>query len=459
MFIVRQISCYMEGFVIMKIVIVGGGAGGISTASNIRKIDSNCEITVLTRDNKVAYSPCAIPYVLSGKIASFDDIVMRTPEDYKSKNIDIITEVEVTSVDSNEKTVTYEQNSKSTEIKYDKLVLATGGNPFVPPMDGVNLEGVYQIRNIDDGVKVQNAINDAKSAVVMGAGLIGIEIAFALMEKGLNVTLSEMMPQIVPRSLDKDMADIIVDYLEEEGINVVLGKPVTKLIGEKSVEKVCFGDDEVMDADLVIIATGVRAELDLGRMAGCEIGRWAIKVNEHMETSVEDIYAVGDCVESKDLILGSNTISQLGTTAVRQSKTLARTICGKKSNFNPVLNSMVSKIGKLEFGAVGYTSGSAQHNRIKPIVQKIEALTRARYYPNAKPMDIKVICDSEGRIIGCQIIAEERVAERIDTMTLAITEGLTCFELSNVEFAYAPPVSMVTDPLVLAVEEVSKKFN
>lgn len=210
---------------------------------------------------------------------------------------------------------------------------------------------------------------------------------------------------------------------------------------------------------MVILATGVRPELELAKMAGCDVGRWAIIVNDKMETSVEDIYAVGDCVESTDLILGSNTISHLGTTAVRQSKTLARTITGKKSKFNPVLNSMVSKVGKLEFGAVGFTSSFAQQNNIRPVVQKVEALTRARYYPNAKPMDIKVICDSEGVIIGCQIIAEERVAERIDTMTLAITEGLTCFELSNMEFAYAPPVSMVTDPLVLAVEEVSKKFN
>ena len=443
----------------MKVVIVGGGAGGISTASNIRKIDKDCEIVVLTRDDKVAYSPCAIPYVLSGTIKSFDDIVMRTPEDYKKKDIDVITEVEVTAVDSDKKTVTYESGSKSKTIKYDKLVLATGGNPFVPPMEGVDLDGVYQIRNIDDGKKVQEAMKDAKSAIVTGAGLIGIEIAFALMKQGINVTLSEMMPQIVPRSLDKDMSDILVKYLESEGINVVLGKPITKLVGEKKVEKACFGDEELIDADMVILAAGVRAELDLARMAGCEVGRWAILVNDRMETSVEDVYAVGDCVESKDLILGFNTISQLGTTAVRESKTLARTICNKKSKFNPVLNSMVSKVGNLEFGAVGYTTSFAQQNRIRPVVQKVEALTRARYYPNAKPMDIKVICDGNGTIIGCQIIAEERVAERIDTMTLAITEGLTCFDLSNMEFAYAPPVSMVTDPLILAVEEVSKKFS
>lgn len=431
----------------------------MSTASNIRKLDEDIEIAVITRDNKVAYSPCAIPYVLSGAIESFDDIVMRTPEDYKNKNIDVIVEAEVTAVDSKVKTVTYQKDGEETVLDYDKLVLATGGNPFIPPMQGVDLDGVFRIRNIDDGMRVQEAIKDAKSAIVTGAGLIGIEIAFALKQQGLNVILSEMLPQIVPRSLDKDMSDILVEYLESEGIQVVLGKPITKLLGDGKVEKACFGDEDLYDADMVIMATGVRAELELAKMAGCEIGRWAILVNDRMETSVEDVYAVGDCVESKDLILGSNTISQLGTTAVREAKTLARTICDKKSKFNPVLNSMVSKVGKLEFGAVGYTTSFAQQNRIRPVVQKVQALTRARYYPNAKPMDIKVICDGNGTIIGCQIIAEERVAERIDTMTLAITEGLTCFDLSNMEFAYAPPVSMVTDPLILAVEEVSKKFH
>ena len=194
----------------MKVVIVGGGAGGISTASNIRKLDNDIEITVLTRDNKVAYSPCAIPYVLSGTIESFDDIIMRTPEDYKKKNIDVITEVEVTAVDSDKKTVTYQKGGKDTTMDYDKLVLATGGNPFIPPMQGVDLDGVFRIRNIDDGIKVQEAMKDAKSAIVTGAGLIGIEIAFALKKQGLDVILSEMLPQIVPRSLDKDMSDILL---------------------------------------------------------------------------------------------------------------------------------------------------------------------------------------------------------------------------------------------------------
>ena len=345
-------------------------------------------------------------------------------------------------------------------MKYDKLVLATGGSPFVPPMKGVDLDGVFKIRTLDDGKKVKEWSENCKSALVTGAGLIGIEIAYAFKEMGLKVTLCEMLPQIVPRSLDPDMAKIITDYLIEEGIDVVLGQPIIELKGEDGkVKTAVFDDGTEVDADMVVLATGVRAELDLAKMAGCDCGRWAVLVNDRMATSVPDVYAVGDCVESYSAILRSNTVSQLGTTAVRQAKTLAQTLAGKRSRFNPVLNSMVTKVGDLEFGAVGLTRSFAQQNSIKAVVGKVEALTRARYYPNAKPMNVKVICDADGTIIGCQIIAEERVAERIDTMTLAITEELTCFELSNMEFAYAPPVSMVTDPLVLAVEEVSRKFN
>lgn len=444
----------------MKVVIIGGGAGGMPTASNIRKLNEKIDITVITRDNYVAYSPCAIPYVLGNTIESFDDIVMKTPKDYEKDNINVLTNTEVTDVDKDKKIVTYTDTSgKVNTMKYDKLVLATGGNSFVPPIKGNDLDGVFKIRNITDGKNVQEWAKKCKNVVVTGAGLIGIEIAFAFKKMGLNVTLNEMLPQIVPKSLDSDMAEIVTEYLRGEGLNIVLGKPITEIKGNGKVEAVVVDNDEVVPTDMVILATGVRAELKLAKAIGCEIGRWAIRVNENMETSVKDVYAVGDCVESYDAILKSYTISQLGTTAVRQAKTCARTIVGKKSKFNPVLNSMVTKVGKLEFGAVGLTTSFAQQNNIKTVSEKIEAFTRARYYPNAKPMDIKVICDADGKIIGCQIIAEERVAERIDTMTLAITEGLTCYDLSNMEFAYAPPVSMVTDPLVIAVDEVSKKFN
>ena len=217
----------------MKVVIVGGGAGGISTASNLRRLDKEVEIIVLTRDNHVSYSPCAIPYVLSDNIHSFDDIVMRTVDDYKAKNIDVMLETEVTAVDSAKKTITYSTKGEAEKtMSYDKLVLATGGSPFVPPMKGVDLDGVFKIRTLDDGKKVKEWSQNCKSALVTGAGLIGIEIAYAFKKMGLKVTLCEMLPQIVPRSLDPDMAGIITDYLIEEGIDVVLGQPIIELKGE-----------------------------------------------------------------------------------------------------------------------------------------------------------------------------------------------------------------------------------
>lgn len=446
----------------MKVVIIGGGAGGLSTASNIRKYDKDIEITVITRDSNIAYSPCAIPYVLSGDVESFDDIIMHNPEDYLDRDITVITESEVCSVDHDKKILKYSSINEDVDVEetlnYDKLVIATGGSPFIPPMEGTDLDGVFKIRTIADGRQLLDWAKESNSAVVAGAGLIGLEIAYGLKKMGLEVTVSEMLPQIVPRSLDPNMAKIIQEYMEEEGINVVLGKPIEKIGGETKVESAVFGD-EVVPADMIIMATGVRPETNLAKMIGCELGRWAIKVNEYMETSVPDVYAVGDCVEAYDAFTGLHAQSPLGSTAVRQAKVAAKRIVGIESKFNPILNAMVSKIGKLEFGAVGLTKAGAMQNKMNVITGKKRALTKARYYPGAKPIDVKIVCDIEGRIVGCQIIAEERVAERVDTMALAIAKKLTCDELANMEFSYAPPVSMVIDPIILAAEDAQEKLH
>ncbi len=395
----------------MKIVIIGGGAGGLTTASNIRKYDEEAEITVITRDEHVAYSPCAIPYVLSGEVNCFEDIIMHEPEDYLEKDITIITRAEVLEVSSSENKIKYNLIDPGTgpdkELSYDYLVIATGGAPFIPPVEGSDLEGVFKIRTIKDGLKIKEYSEKSKKAVVAGAGLIGLEIAYGLLNMGLEVSVAEMLPQIVPRSLDPDMAAIVQKYIEKKGINVILGTPIEKIIGETHVEGVVFGDEEV-EADMVIMATGVRPETKLAKMAGCELGRWAIQVNEKMQTCIPNIYAVGDCVEVYDAITGHNTQSPLGTAAVRQGKIAAKNIAGIEAEFKPVLNSTVSKIGDLEFGAVGLTRISALQNGIDVISGKSKALTKARYYPGAKRIDVKIICNLKGRIIGCQIIARRK---------------------------------------------------
>ena len=447
----------------MKVVVIGGGAGGLSTASNIRKYDENAEITVITRDEHIAYSPCAIPYVLCGEVDCFENIIMHEPEDYLERNINVITQAEVVEVKEAENTIKYHiqegKNVVEKVLEYDYLVIATGGSPFIPPMEGCYLDGVFKIRTIKDGQQIMGWAEKSKKAIVVGAGLIGLEIAFGLKNMGLDVTVTEMLPQIVPRSLDPDMAKIVQNYIEKKGINVILGTPIEKITGETQVEGAIFGDEEEIEADMVILATGVRPETTMAKMAGCNLGRWAIEVNEKMQTSVPNIYAVGDCVEVYDAITGHNTQSPLGSTAVRQAKIAARNIVGIDAQFNPVLNSMVSQVGNLEFGAVGLTKTAALQNGIKVISGKSKALTKARYYPGAKRIDVKMICDMKGRIIGCQIIAEERVAERVDTMSLAIAQEMTCSQLANTEFSYAPPVSMVIDPIILAAEDACAKLQ
>lgn len=446
----------------MKVVIIGGGAGGLSTASNIKKYNDKAEITVITRDKNVAYSPCAIPYVLSGDVENFDDIIMHQPEEYQERGITVLTEAEVLEIEKELNKIKYVQKRdkirRERELNYDYLVLATGGAPFIPPVKGANLKGVFTIRTINDGFKIKKWAEKSQKAVVVGAGLIGLETAYGLKKMGLDVVVVEMVSQIVPRLLDPSMARLVQNYLEKEGIRVILGNSIEKILGSKEVEGVHLGD-EIIEADLVIMATGVRPETHLAEYIGCELGKWAIKVNEKMETSIPGIYAVGDCVEVTDAITGHPTQSPLGSTAVRQAKIAAKNIVGLSVEVKPVLNATVAKIGALEFGAVGLTKTVATHNGIFVIAGKKRALTKARYYPGAKRIDVKMVCNLQGRIIGCQIVAEERVAERVDTMALAIAKKVTCYELANMEFSYAPPVSMVIDPIILAAENACEKLK
>ncbi len=450
----------------MKVVIIGSGAGGLTVASNIRKFSDKAEITVITCETHVAYSQCAIPYVIGGEIESFDEIVMHTPEYYWEHGINILTDSEVFEVVSSAKFVRYRQKNQQKRndkthtdiVYYDYLVIATGGSPFIPPVKGTDLKGVFKVRTIEDGIKIKKWAEKTKKAVVVGAGAIGLELGYGLKQLGIEVSVTEMVSQILPRSLDPDMALKVQDYLESLGVNIVLDKALNKITGSKQAEGVFVGD-EYIDSDLVILSTGIRPSVKLAKQAGCTIGNMGIMVNERMETSTPCIYSIGDCVEVYDGITGQKTVSPFGTTAVRQGKVAAKNIVGREAVFRPVLNSVVSVIGELEIGAVGLTETSANLNSIDVIIGRSKALTKARYYPGCKPIDIKLVCSSGGKILGCQIIAKETVAERVDTMALAIAKGVRCAELIEMEFSYAPPVSMVVDPIVLAAENAIEKMN
>lgn len=444
-----------------KIIIIGSGAAGLTAASTIRKYDANMKITIITKATHIAYSPCAIPYCIGNEIESFDDIVMHTKEDYALKGIKIITKSEVIDINSIENKLNYKSDDGAIkELKYDSLVISTGGTPFLPPIDGVNLKGVFKIKTIEDGINVKAWIAKTKRVVVAGAGAIGLETAYSLKQMGLVVTVVEMMPQILPRALDVDMAGIAKKYLEGCGIEFLMNYPIEKIVGTEKVEGVVVNGN-LIDCEMVIMATGIRSNLELAKIAGVEIGKFAIKVNENMQTSISNIYAAGDCVEVIDFISNEVTLSPFGTTAVRQGKVVGANITNcdwANKLFKPVLNAMISKIGELEIGGTGYTEILSNAHGIEFIVGNATALTKARYYPDGKKIEIKIICDKNKRIIGGQIIGTDRVAERVDALTIAILNNVTIDDLANSEFCYAPPVSMINDPLAIAAWDACEKY-
>lgn len=443
----------------MNIVIIGGGASGLTTASNIRKYDEDAQIIVFTTQKNVAYSPCAIPYVIGGHIDSFDDIIMHKPEEYMHKNIRIMTETVVKEINHGITELTYEDKKGNKQnIKYDKLVIATGGKPLIPPIPGKDLDGVFKVRTVEDGEEILEYSKKSKNVVLVGGGAIGLELGSELAHKGLNVTIAEMMPQLFPRSFDQEMSDKFQEHLQGKNIKILTGSAVESINGETKVESVTI-DGNIQPADMVILSTGVRPQTELAESIGCELGKFAIKVNEHMETSVENVYAVGDCVEVTDAITGQITLSPLGTTAVRQGIILAKHLTGHEISFKPVLNSTVSQIGIMEMGAIGITQQGAQKEGIDVVVSNIDTLSRARYYPGSKPLHIKLIAKTDGTIIGCQMFGQEAVAERVDTMTAIMSQKLKCDEVVSMEFSYAPPVSMVIDPIAKAAGDCLEQIE
>ena len=430
----------------------------MTAASNIRKFDEQSQIIVFTQQKNVAYSPCAIPYVIGGHIESFDDIIMHKPQDYLRKNIRVITETTVTKIDNDLTEVEYEdKNGNKQVIKYDKLVIATGGKPLIPPIPGKDLQGVFKVRTVEDGEEILAYAEKSKNVVLVGGGAIGLELGSELSNKGLNVTIAEMMPQLFPRSFDQEMSDKFQEHLESNGITVLTSSAVESINGDTKVESVTI-DGEKRDADLVILSTGVRSQIELAESIGCELGQFAIKVNDHMETTVDNVYAAGDCVEVVDAITGNITLSPLATTAVRQGIVIAKNITGHDVSFKPVLNSTVSQIGDMEMGAVGLTQQAAEQQGVEIVTASIEASSRARYYPGSKPVYLKLVAKLDGTIIGCQIFGKEAVAERVDTLTAIISQGLNVDEVVSMEFSYAPPVSSVIDPIAIAAELCLEKL-
>ncbi len=443
-----------------RIIVIGSGAAGMSAASAAREASPDADITVFTEDEDIAYSPCAIPWGIEGR-SQWDEIVMHTPQFYSEKrNIRVLTKTKVESVDGEAKTVT----AGGESYPYDSLVIATGGRVFVPPIAGTDLKNVFVVRTVRDGKDIQAALSDVDRVVIGGAGVIGLELAVSLRGMGKDVTVIEMMDQVIPRIADKDMADEIQAHLEEKGIRFVMKAPIQAVNGDGRVESVTAAGQEY-PCGLMIFATGVRANLDIAKSLGLDVGQLGALVASPTLNAyrrgrlVPGVFVAGDVMQCESAVMSGATMSQLGSTAVRQGRVAGHNAAGgDKMLFGPVASPWVSVIGDKQIAGTGLSLGLASWYGIDTVTGKAEGLTRARYYPGGMELKVKVIADrTTHRIVGAQIIAGEEATGRIDWLTSAIINGMTAEDfLVRSENAYCPPTSMVKDVVISAVEDLCR---
>lgn len=445
-----------------RIIVIGANAAGVEAASAARKKDHTAEITLITQEKTAGYSRCGLPFVIGGQIPSFKDLIVYSQAYFQMMKLNLKTETKVTAISPKDKTVTaIDKNGATETLQCDSLVIATGADAFTPPIKGSEKQGICSLRTLEDGERILQAVqNGAKSAVVMGAGLIGLETGVALTERGLKVTVVEMLPQILPQMLDADMAKLVQEHLQEHGMRILTEKAVEEFLGGDSVSAIMAGGEKI-EADLFLSAFGVRANTRLAAEAGIPLGESrGIKTNARMETEVKDVYAVGDCAEAPNLITHKPVCAQLGTVAVKQGKVAGINAAGGYALFPGVLGSAVTRLFNIEAGATGLTETAAKRAGIEVVTGAISSKTRADYYPNALPIKVKLVVEKESqRIVGAQIVGAEEVTQRINALSFAIQKGMTVRELAKADTAYAPPLNETWEPMILAAEMVLMKLR
>jgi len=438
-----------------RIAIIGANAAGTDAAAAARKTDREAEITLIDKQSLGAYSRCGLPFALGGHIPRFEDLVVYPPRYYDMMKYDLRLETEAKEIDVKAKTVRIQNESgKEETIQYDSLILATGSNILVPPIKGIDKDGILPLHSIKQGQDIDAMINrGARSSVVLGAGFLGLEAAVALVERGVKTTVVEMLPYVLPRLLDKDMADETQGMLEAKGMRIIVGHPAEEFVGDERVKAVSVAGEEI-PVDFVINACGVRPNIALAQKAGIALGETgAIRTNIRMETSVKDVYTAGDCAETVHMVTQKPIVPALGTVAVKQGKVAGINAAGGYAVYPGTLGSAVTRMFDFEIGVTGLNEFFAKRSGFETIIGKIASKTRADYYPGALPIRVKLVIDKESkRMIGGQLIGGEEVTQRINALSFAIQKQMTAYELTKADTCYAPPLNETWEPMVLAAE-------
>ncbi|CDF58703.1 DsrE/DsrF/DrsH-like family protein [Thermobrachium celere] len=436
-----------------RVLIVGGVAGGASAAARLRRLDENIEIIMFERGGYISFANCGLPYYIGETIKERQNLLVQTEEGMEQRfNIDVRTHSEVTKIFRDTKEVEVVSNGKTYREKYDYLILSPGAAPFVPPIEGVNLDGIYTLRNMEDVDRIKEHVtkNKPNKAVVIGGGYVGIEMAENLKHIGVDVTLVEAADQVMG-PLDFEMAKMIEKHMIDNGVNLIVGDAVERFEKNNGLE-MTLKSGKKLNADMVIMAIGVRPEVKLAKEAGLEIGeRGGIKVDAHMRTSDPYIYAVGDAIEVEDYINGTNTLIPLAGPANKQGRIAADNICGRESVYKGTQGTSIIKVFDLTAASTGNNEKILKRQGIPYIKSYTHSGSHAGYYPGAFPMTIKLLFSPEdGKILGAQIVGRDGVDKRIDVIATAIRAGMTVYDLEELELAYAPPYSSAKDPVNMA---------
>ncbi|MCR5647921.1 MAG: FAD-dependent oxidoreductase [Oscillospiraceae bacterium] len=437
----------------MKVIIIGGVAGGASAAARLRRLDEKAEITVYERSGFVSYANCGLPYYVGGVITDKSELTLKTPESFKTRfDIDIKVLHEVTAIDTAKKTVTVRdiKGGLVFEDSYDKLILSPGAKASLPPFEVPASDRIFTLRTVEDSFATREFIEIKKpaSAIVLGGGFIGLEMAENLTEAGIKTTVVELAPHLL-KTFDGDMASMIHACFRKNGVDLVLGTGASGIAAEGEKIALHFSGKPDLNADMLILALGVTPDTELAKKAGLSLGsRGSILVNDRMETSAKDVYAVGDAVEVRYLIAGNKALISLAGPANKQGRIAADNACGGSSTYGGSMGASVIKIFDMTAASVGLTQEYAETLGFDSEAIIISSGSHASYYPGARNMWIKAIFErGTNRILGAQIVGYEGVDKRIDVIAASIKLGASIIDLKDLELAYAPPYSSAKDPV------------
>lgn len=436
----------------MKILIVGGVAGGASTAARLRRNDEKSNIILFEKGGYISFANCGLPYYIGDTIIEKEDLILQTPEKFNKRfNIDVRINSEVISVDPNSKKIMVKNQATGETYaeSYDKLVLSPGAKPIVPPLKGAGLDHVFTLRNIPDTYAIKDFINKRypKSCAIIGGGFIGMEMAENLCELGLDVSVIEAAPHVMA-PIDKDTAHDVHNYIRTKGITLYLNSMGT----EFTASSVILHNGEEITADMVIMSIGVAPDTKFLKSSGIQLGqRGEIIVDEYMQTSLPDVFALGDAVGVRNIISGKQVIIPLASPANKQGRIVADYICGKERTYKGSQGTSIMKLFEMTVAVTGEKEESLLRNGIPYKKVFTYSASHATYYPCSEMMSIKLLFSPDnGKILGAQIVGYDGVDKRIDTLANAVRFGLTVYELQEMELAYAPPFSSAKDPVNMA---------